>query len=83
MLQAFIDESVDPAGVFVLAGYIASTESWMAFSREWEKLLRPFGTVREDGRYHFKMHEMAANPERMARVPIFFRVIEDHVLGPA
>lgn len=32
------------------------------------------------GRYHFKMSAMAANPERMARVPAFFRVIEKHVI---
>lgn len=81
VLQAFIDESFEQDGVFVLGGYIASANSWATFSREWERLLRPFGTVREDGRYHFKMAEMAMNEERMARVPIFFRVIEDHVLG--
>lgn len=80
MLQAFIDESVEQDGVFVLGGYIASAESWAAFSREWKRLL-PYGTLNEHGRFHFKMSEMAMNPERMARVPAFYRVIEDHVIG--
>lgn len=80
-MQAFIDESFERDGVFVLGGYIASAEAWARFAVEWDKLLKPFGTLRGDGRYHFKMSEMAENKERLARVPIFFRVIEDHVLG--
>lgn len=80
-LHAYIDDSVDhEGGYFVLAGHIATAESWGAFAREWAELL-PWGTRREsDGRYHFKMNEMAVNAERMSRVPAFFRVIERHVL---
>jgi hypothetical protein len=79
VLQAFIDDSYAPDGTFVLGGHIASAETWAKFSRDWEEML-PFGIRRGDGRFHFKMAEMAANPERMARVPGFFRIIEKHVL---
>jgi Protein of unknown function (DUF3800) len=81
MLQAYIDESKSPkTGTFVLAGYIASAEKWAAFSRCWEKLL-PFGTLNKYGKYHFKMQEMAMNSERMERVEVFFKAIEQHVLA--
>jgi hypothetical protein len=81
VLQAYLDESIDPDGTFVLAGYIATAESWAQFSGEWEKLLKPFGTLGPDGKYRFKMTEMIENAERMARVPIFAKCIGDHVLG--
>ena len=80
MLQAYIDESIDQSGIFVLGGYIATSEAWTSFAKEWEKILR-LGTLKASGQYHFKMSEMAMNDERLARVPVFFRVIEDHVLG--
>jgi hypothetical protein len=79
VLQAFIDDSYSPDGTFVLGGHIATAEAWAKFSEEWEQLL-PLGTLAPNGKYHFKMAEMAATPERMARVPAFFRVIEKHVL---
>ena len=47
--------------------------------QEWDRML-PYGTLRPDGTYHFKMSEMASNQERMARVPAFFKIIEEHVL---
>lgn len=72
--QAFIDESIDE-GLIVLAGYMARAEDWAKFSGEWEQLL-PFGCLGSDGRYRFKMSEMASIPERMARVPAFWRAIE-------
>jgi hypothetical protein len=78
VLQAFIDDSYDDGGVFVLAGYVATPDAWAAFSKEWEEML-PFG-VRDARGFHFKMSEMAANAERMARVPGFFRIIERHAL---
>lgn len=78
VLQAFIDDSHSD-GIFVLGGHVATDESWAKFSEEWERLL-PLGTLAPNGRYHFKMKEMAATPERMARVPAFFRVIEKHVM---
>lgn len=79
VLQAFIDDSYDQNGTFVLGGHIASAEAWAALSRNWAELL-PYGTLNKYGRHHFKMHEMAENPERMERVQAFFRVIERHVL---
>ena len=81
MLQAYIDESESPeTGTFVLAGYIASAANWAAFSKCWEDLL-PLGTLNKYGKYHFKMNEMAHNGERMARVEVFFKAIERHVLA--
>jgi hypothetical protein len=82
VLQAFIDESIDQGEVFVLGGYIATAEAWANFSREWEKLVSSgWGTTRPDGNRHFKMSEMAMEESRMERVEVFFRVIEDHVIG--
>lgn len=54
--QAFIDDSTTPGGEFVLAGHIAPAEAWAKFAKEWEELL-PFGTLAENGKYHFKMSE--------------------------
>lgn len=80
-LQAYIDDSGDDeSGVYVLAGHIASVESWVLFAKEWERLL-PHGTLAPNStQYHFKMTEMALNEERLERVPRFYKVIEDHVL---
>lgn len=77
-LQAFIDDSSGQNGTYVIGGYVASAESWAKFATEWERLL-PSGTLAKNGKYHFKMNEMAALAERMDRVPAFFRVIEQHV----
>ncbi len=79
-LQAYIDESCDEDGVFVLAGCISDAESWAAFTKEWEEVLK-YGTLNKHGRYHFKMSEMALNEERMSRVPLFLKIIEKYVLG--
>jgi hypothetical protein len=77
--QAFIDESESgPGGEFILAGHIAPAEQWALLSKEWEQML-PFGTLADDGSYHFKMSEMGASPERMSRVPAFYRLIEKYV----
>jgi hypothetical protein len=83
MLQAYIDESYndEKRGAFVLAGCIATAEAWAAFSSEWARLVPKFGTLNKDSVYHFHMKEMAENAERLQRVPVFFRAIEDHVLG--
>jgi hypothetical protein len=75
--QAYLDESFDD-GLFVLSGYLATAESWAAFSREWEEML-PLGVRGPDGAFRFKMQEMAQNQERMSRVPGFYRIIEKHV----
>ncbi|TDI79804.1 MAG: DUF3800 domain-containing protein [Betaproteobacteria bacterium] len=79
-LQAFIDESYDRNGIFVLAGCISYSESWDAFTKEWSELLQ-YGTLNKHGRYHFKMSQMAINEERMSRVPAFVKIIEKHVLA--
>jgi hypothetical protein len=79
VLQAFIDDSYKPDGVFVLGGYIASAEAWANFSKEWEEIL-PYGLRNKDGAFYFKMSEMALTPERMRRVPAFYRVIENNTL---
>src|SRR6185503_15054180 len=76
--QAFIDDSYHDDGEFVLAGHIAAVDKWAAFAREWERLL-PFGTLAEDGTYHFKMAEMAQTPERLERIKPFYRLIEETV----
>lgn len=76
--QCFIDDSRSK-DEFVLAGHIATPEMWAQFSKAWDELL-PFGTRAKNGKLHFKMSEMAMNPERMARVPAFYKVLEDHVL---
>src|SRR5258708_7832171 len=81
MLIAAIDESAERNGPFVLGGYIATADSWAAFSHVWSRMLPSFGTPRDDGRYHFKMNEMAARPDGIRKCAPFFRVIEDHVLG--
>ena len=79
VFQAFIDDSGTPGGVFVLAGHVASAEVWAKFSKDWEEML-PYGTLDKDGKYHFKMSEMASNQERLARVEAFYRIIEHHHL---
>ena len=79
-LRAFIDESIDNDGTLVLGGCIASAESWVAFTKDWERLLQ-HGLMDKSGNYYFKMSEMAATGERMSRVPGFCRIIEEHILG--
>ncbi len=79
-LQAYIDESCDEGGVFVLAGCISDAESWVAFTKEWEEVLK-YGVLNKHGRYHFKMSDMALNEERMSRVPLFLKIMEKYVLG--
>ena len=81
VLQAVIDDSYTAGDVFVLAGYIADSTTWKTFSCEWESLLKSYGTLdMSTGLYHFKMAEMASNPDRLKRVSAFYRVIEEHVL---
>lgn len=72
--QAFIDDS-SSKDEFVLAGYVAPADTWLRFAKDWEEIL-PLGTKTKSGKYHFKMSEMATSAERMARVRIFYGVIE-------
>jgi len=78
VLQAFMDESEGDDGAFVLAGHIATAEAWAKFSQEWEFLLS-MGTLAQNNKMHFKMSEMAFLPERMERVPAFYKIIETYV----
>jgi hypothetical protein len=79
VLQGYMDESYDEDGVFVVAGYISTAERWAAFSREWEEAL--LHAVRgKNGKYRFKMSEMAAQPERLARVSVFHDIIQRHAI---
>jgi hypothetical protein len=80
--QAFVDDSkTPPNGEFVLAGYIATAETWAHFSKEWEAAL-PFGTKTKNGKDHFKMSEMARSERTMERVRMFYNVIENYPLLP-
>jgi hypothetical protein len=80
-LQAFIDDSTDEGGTFVLAGHIASAEVWSNFAKEWEEML-PFGIRGKDGKFYFKMNEMAAVAERMERVGAFIESSKITILRP-
>lgn len=81
LFQAVIDDSYNrKTGNFVLAGHIATPESWASFSQEWEELLPTGGTLAKNGKYHFHMTEMAGNPQRLERVPAFYWLIEKYVL---
>jgi hypothetical protein len=60
--QAFIDDSRTTGG---------------EFTKEWEPIL-PLGTKDKNGKYHFKMSEMA-RAGRMHHVETFYKVIEKHV----
>ncbi len=75
--QAFFDDSRTTNGEFVLAGHIATAEQWAEFTKEWALLL-PLATKAKNGRYHFKMSEMASS-DRMKHVQAFYRVIEKYV----
>lgn len=80
VLQAYLDESAEPGGVFVMAGYIATADRWERFSSDWAKLLKRFGTLNPGGTgYRFKYSEMTASgTDRRARLPIFQKTILDH-----
>jgi hypothetical protein len=73
VLQAYIDDSGsgDP-DVYVLAGYIASAESWASFSDEWKKLL---DFCRLDV---FKMKDMKNRPKDCE---LFYQLIEKYVIA--
>jgi hypothetical protein len=79
MLQCFIDESGYPAGpVLVLAGWIASAETWARFSVDWQECLDMRPPIKA-----LKMSEAFKSwgdrsQERIAR---FHRIIDEHALG--
>jgi hypothetical protein len=76
MLQAYIDESCKD-GAFVMAGYVASAESWLAFADEWASLLalsRPHWRSIDE----FHQNEMTS-PLGLEQSELFYRVIEHHL----
>src|ERR1700688_4788228 len=77
VFQASIDESYTDDASYVLAGYIASAETWAKFPRDWEELLSLTLPAKESGKRRFKMKEMA---RRIEHVPAFYAVIEKHDL---
>lgn len=80
VFRAFVDESYENGSWFVLAGFIASAETWAAFAADWEEVLPRFGLYDEVRQQHyFHMNEMAESPERMSRVPVFARIINRHL----
>ncbi len=81
VLQAFIDDS-RKGDWFALGGYIATAKAWAEFSKEWEELLAGGWGLRGKSRKpYFKMSQMAETPERMSRVPAFYRVIENNTIA--
>jgi hypothetical protein len=80
--QAFVDESYS-SQEFVLGGHIATAENWALLAKEWEALLPNFGILAPENKFKkthfFHMAEMAMTPERMERVQVFYRAIENHV----
>jgi hypothetical protein len=79
VLQAFIDESYEQDGFFVLAGYVSTVERWADFSVQWTEALKS-GVRDKNGDFHFKMRDMASPSERLERVSIFHNIIQTHVL---
>jgi hypothetical protein len=80
MLQVCLDESGkgDP-DVFVIAGYVSTTELWAKFSDEWQELLD------HDSKYYrkleyFKMAEMSSVGDR-ERCQWFYNVIAEYALA--
>jgi hypothetical protein len=79
--QAFIDDSARrPDGDIVLAGHIATAEAWAHFAKEWEELL-PLATLAKNGKYHFKMSEMARSERGIERTKPFYRLIEKYAVA--
>ena len=62
VMQAFIDESYDRNGVCVLAGYLASAETWAHFSKERDELLPVFGTRAKNGKFRFELLPVSWTP---------------------
>ena len=76
-MQAYIDDSQNnESGVYVLAGYVSTAEKWADFAREWKERL-PLAVQQNDGRFRFKMSEMAAFG-RMENVSAFHNLIVTH-----
>jgi len=79
VLHAFIDDSRSKGGVFVLAGAIASAESWAKFSLDWDEIL-PLAPLDQDGNRNFGFHDvLRAGGETVQNLPAFAQVIARHI----
>jgi hypothetical protein len=79
MLQAFVDESAEKNNLFVMAGYIASSEQWLSFSDGWQRILdlkeHPHRPIDK-----FKMRRLT-HGRGLRRAEMFYQVIETHVVA--
>jgi Protein of unknown function (DUF3800) len=79
LIQAFMDESYTNHGKndsFVLAGCIATAETWANFVSDWDLLLPEHGQVDKLGRRYFHCADIPSNNPAHE---LFWRVIEKHV----
>lgn len=78
VMKAYIDDSGNSGPIaFVLAGYIAPAEAWARFSDAWQAVLDIHPAIPR-----FKMseaHGSWSQAEWITRLPLLYRVIEDHV----
>jgi hypothetical protein len=84
-LVAFIeDNSAGARPVYALAGWIASTENWKAFTKAWQAALQTYPGVRRFDLREFitGQGEFASFSEeaRKQKIQILLRVIEEHEL---
>jgi hypothetical protein len=81
MLQVCLDESgKGGSDVFVMAGYVSTTELWAGFSDEWQALL-DYRSAHYRKLDYFKMSEMTASERDMKRARWFYRVIKKYALA--
>lgn len=76
VLKAYIDDSVDAGNVLILAGYVASADSWARFSDDWQEILdmrMPYAIAA----YHAA--NVGKNESEIERSHFLYRVIEEHV----
>ena len=78
ILQAAIDDSRE-GSIIVLAGHIATAESWAHFAKAWEEILPYSGLTDKHGKCYFKMSEMASGDDRRLKAGFFYRIIENHL----
>ena len=67
MLQAYCDGSTEAGVALIFAGYLGSVDTWLAFSNEWDELLKL-------GPGAFKMSDIGAS--QMERAMFHYRLIE-------
>ena len=78
MFRAYIDESCKD-GLFAMAGYLASADSWSAFSSEWEQFLG-LGPPYFRRIVEVKMSEMTS-PLGLEQCELFYRLIEKYAVA--